>query len=408
MSNIIVFLDTNEYRRCGHNFQSTPMLKIKEFTFKKTIQLLSTNVVIGEVLEHIEKEVINFSDIQKDLARNALSIRNLPEFHDMIKKFDVNEAIEKAKGAFNSFLQLTDCKILNSNGIDIDSLLADYFSKSLPFEDTIKKGSEFKDAFILYSLRKYADDNNLKVNIVTSDNGLRGAANKDERFRVFSRSEDLFSYITHINEEIPAQNAKKLENYISQPQINDTLSSEIENAICDTEIWVDNHWGDVDLVSVTINDIMLTYLDDINNGILAFHIVAAITLVIDYSYIDENNSYWDKENEQYLFMETSDIRLTKNVYLDFKVTLAATADEDGKIKQILEIKDLEIEEKQFGINIFVDENDEVQVIRSSSNDSRNEEYYFPRIYSTCPDCGFKISIENDGGNGFCVNCAHNH
>ena len=29
-------------------------------------------------------------------------------------------------------------------------------------------------------------------------------------------------------------------------------------------------------------------------------------------------------------------------------------------------------------------------------------------YDTCPDCGCRIGIENDGGNGFCINCAPNH
>ncbi len=32
----------------------------------------------------------------------------------------------------------------------------------------------------------------------------------------------------------------------------------------------------------------------------------------------------------------------------------------------------------------------------------------PDAYSTCPDCGRKINVENDGGNGFCLNCAPNH
>lgn len=29
-------------------------------------------------------------------------------------------------------------------------------------------------------------------------------------------------------------------------------------------------------------------------------------------------------------------------------------------------------------------------------------------YNTCPDCGKKINLENDGGNGFCATCAPNH
>ncbi|KIU11765.1 PIN-like domain-containing protein [Bacillus subtilis] len=32
----------------------------------------------------------------------------------------------------------------------------------------------------------------------------------------------------------------------------------------------------------------------------------------------------------------------------------------------------------------------------------------PDAYSTCPDCSRKINTENDGGNGFCLNCAPNH
>lgn len=30
------------------------------------------------------------------------------------------------------------------------------------------------------------------------------------------------------------------------------------------------------------------------------------------------------------------------------------------------------------------------------------------IFDTCPDCGCGISLSNDGGNGFCIDCAWNH
>ena len=29
-------------------------------------------------------------------------------------------------------------------------------------------------------------------------------------------------------------------------------------------------------------------------------------------------------------------------------------------------------------------------------------------YDTCPDCGCRIGIENDGSNGFYINCTPNH
>lgn len=38
----------------------------------------------------------------------------------------------------------------------------------------------------------------------------------------------------------------------------------------------------------------------------------------------------------------------------------------------------------------------------------DDDEYVEGAYNICPDCGCKINFENDGGNGFCVNCAPNH
>ena len=37
-------------------------------------------------------------------------------------------------------------------------------------------------------------------------------------------------------------------------------------------------------------------------------------------------------------------------------------------------------------------------------------YYliYDPYFDICPDCGEKIALFNDGGNGFCTNCAHKH
>lgn len=37
-------------------------------------------------------------------------------------------------------------------------------------------------------------------------------------------------------------------------------------------------------------------------------------------------------------------------------------------------------------------------------DSKNKE----KPYTICPDCGVKITSQNDGGNGFCIDCAEKH
>ena len=39
---------------------------------------------------------------------------------------------------------------------------------------------------------------------------------------------------------------------------------------------------------------------------------------------------------------------------------------------------------------------------------KDDDEYVEGAYHICPDCGCKINFENDGGNGFCINCAPNH
>lgn len=406
MNKLVVFLDSNEYKRCGHNFGSTPMRKICELASKEYIHLLATTVILGEVSQHIKDEVDLFADTQKELAQNAASIRNLPEYVDIIRKIDVADVHCKAQQAFRDFLTTTKCEILSSNEINNDSLLSDYFLKRLPFEDNAKKGTEFKDAFIVYTLRKYADENNTCVNIVSSDKGFCGSFAGYEDFRIFSRSEELFSYITRIMEVIPAENAKTVQSYINQPDIKRELLLKIEDEIYSVGAWIEEIAEDGDIHSIDIQDIALTYLDDLEYSVLTIHIEAVVKLAIDYTCIDEENSYWDKEEEAYLFAATTDVRLGKKVKLDFNMTLEVEADNDGKIHEIFAIDNFEIEDSRSGIKISVDEDDDIEVLHSSLNDF--EEDYVPGAYNTCPDCGCKINFANDGGNGFCSNCAPDH
>lgn len=38
----------------------------------------------------------------------------------------------------------------------------------------------------------------------------------------------------------------------------------------------------------------------------------------------------------------------------------------------------------------------------------DEDEYLEGAYNICPDCGKKINFENDGGDGFCINCSPDH
>ncbi len=65
-------------------------------------------------------------------------------------------------------------------------------------------------------------------------------------------------------------------------------------------------------------------------------------------------------------------------------------------------------------DIFIDFEDDnsfanAEIIDGNLEETEhNERIEEPGEFGYCPDCGTPLDIENDGGNGFCVNCAWNH
>lgn len=399
-----VFLDSNEYKRCGHNFSCTPMKKLKELSQNGTIQLLITNVVEGEVSQHIKKDVQSFLEGQRKLSKNAGVIRNIPEFSDIIRKVNEAEVYASAEKAFQDFITENCFEKLSSNGINNDALLSDYFVRRLPFEDNAKKAAEFKDAFIVYTLRKYADDNNVKIHVVSNDSGIRGSLSEDPHFMVFNRSEDLFGYITSILEDAAAENTRTVQAFIKE--VYNEIADRIIAEINDFGVWVSDAEDDCDIHEVKVQSIVLSYVDEIDEfEILPTHIQALVDLTVDCTCIDEDNSYWDKEDGTYLLLVTHELRLTKTMDFDFKLTLNVDSDEYGKAVRIAGIDECSLDGIQGSIELDVEDADDVEVLHSSMDDYHDE---CPGSYTTCPDCGCKINFENDGGNGFCTRCAHKH
>lgn len=406
MDKLVVFLDSNEYKRCGHNFSSTPMRKLQELADKNVIRLLSTTVVNGEVSEHIREDVDTFLSAQKTLARKAGAVRNIADYCDIIRKIDSDDIKQKAQQAFSNFIESTHCEILSCNGINNDALLGDYFSKHPPFEERVDKAAEFKDAFISYTLKRYAEENDIRVKVVSADKGFCASLSGNDRFQVFENSEELFSYITRI-EEISRQNAMIIQSFVNQKDVFSTLTDKIEDAILSAGVWVEDAEDDCDIVNVEVKNICLSYIDDIEEHMITAHFDVIVLLTVDYSCIDGDNSYWDKEEGAYLFLATSELRIIKELQLDFCMTLAVDDSDEGQIRSVNEVEEIIIEEDtRYGIRIEPEDGDQIEVLQSSLDENEDEEYV-PGAYTTCPACGRKINFENDGGNGFCIHCTQN-
>ena len=266
------------------------------------------------------------------------------------------------------------------------------------------KAAEFKDAFISYTLKRYAEENDIRVKVVSADKGFCASLSGNDRFQVFENSEELFSYITRI-EEISRQNAMIIQSFVNQKDVFSTLTDKIEDAILSAGVWVEDAEDDCDVVNIEVKNICLSYIDDIEEHMITAHFDVIVLLTVDYSCIDGDNSYWDKEERAYLFLATSELRIIKELQLDFCMTFAVDDSDEGQIRSVNEVEEIIIEEDtRYGIGIEPEDGDQIEVLQSSLDE---DEEYVPGAYTTCPACGRKINFENDGGNGFCIHCAQN-
>ncbi len=104
-------------------------------------------------------------------AKNHWQVEN-EEIEDMKKIiFGGREAQEIASERFSQFAEVTSLKIVEAQDyVMIGNLIQKYFQAKQPFSETRKKKNEFPDAIALMSLETWANKNQTKIIVVTSDN----------------------------------------------------------------------------------------------------------------------------------------------------------------------------------------------------------------------------------------------
>ena len=149
-------------------------------------------------------------------------------------------------------------------------------------------------------------------------------------------------------------------------------------------------------------------------------------ICVEYTERDEDNSFYDDEEDRYLWEEfveyiewhgvSFEATMTLNIgELDEKAIKEKINEYNGVLEEFDEsILNITVEPESISIpkETFILMNDctliERAEVRNTVDDWEEEEYTGDKPYTTCPDCGKPISFENDGGNGFCIDCAPEH
>ncbi|CAI3403212.1 PIN domain-containing protein [Enterococcus cecorum] len=413
-----VFLDTNIYDGANYSFHNAMFSMLCKMADNGVLQLKINSVVEGEVKKHIRRDVKaaakKLLEAVKD--RSLSSFHNIPSFQEHLMIPNPKDWVEKSEEEFQNLLDACKCDRISINGLNVEKIMADYFNQRWPFEAA--KTDEFKDAFIVASIIKDiigTEDvpgiaNDETYCIISADKGFRAALEQGttgiEDVRLFPGLKEFTDYLAEKD-----THAQHIKAFIESGKADDEIQEAVKEAIYSADISVEKlFWGTEELDILEIDEIDYTpfIISVYDEGTAKVGFAVTCKVKVYYKYTDENESYYDKEDQCYLWQKIVELEETYAVGFDMVLSLDVSnckleMDEDDE-----EILFEDYTESPSCIELEEDCCISTEVV--SETDPFYEESDGERDYATdiCPDCGSLIGFENDGGNGFCINCAPNH
>lgn len=420
-----VLLDTNVYEAANFTFLSSRFKALQRFSELGQLRILCCSVISGEVEKHIRQQAKeaarNFNHCLKEYSRKFAPYLAEEKYASRLEKLKSEEMEALCLQRFRDFLSITKAEMLPANSIDTEAMITDYFLQNAPFQK--KKPDEFKDAIIIRAFKEYLSsqsqkrENGVTYCVVSEDNGFRAGLTRllpeESAVQIYACLNDFLKYLTLLNKRICAL-TEFLNSDGAYDEINDALKKYIENA----SYYVEEPTDEFELLDVNDVSFELLWVDIAgeHEAKAAFEVKAEIQ--VWYSYIDEERSFYDKEDDCYLWKAEVEVSETHQICfeltLDIDISGFSMHTDDPEIGE--GEYDFDFDSDEITVIDTIDDPDSItldestctesEVKTSDPFDDRDGEREY--ALDVCPDCGNPIGLTNDGGNGFCKNCAPNH
>lgn len=204
-----ISLDTSIFEAQGLKLESGLLKQLDQFLDSST-KLIISEVVKEEVLSHLTKKT---KDAQRDIDKSLKDAKDYWQVEDSdiedIKNsvFGGREPQKIASERFSQFIEATSLEIIEAQDyLIVSELIQKYFRAEPPFAENGKKKNEFPDAIALISLETWANKNQTKIIVVTSDNDWKNFCKCSERLYysddfagvlgLFQKADDLCRHLS--------------------------------------------------------------------------------------------------------------------------------------------------------------------------------------------------------------------
>lgn len=313
---ISVFLDTNIFIEAKYDFSSKGILStLNKYINEGKIKLFISNIVLNEVKKHLNENTAILCNIFKDArasvfkkySSNVLAETSVANLFTKIEKDALKVEMNLL---FDNFIVASKATVFDNSGVDCNQIITDYFSGTPPFETKESKKYEFPDAIIIAKLKLLFNADN-PIYIISNDSGFIRSFNDEKGFITLESLKELFNLIN-----MEARIYEHITSFILTPDTHDLICNMITEELYNKDIEVDGLDSDrkglcegYDYDEVYIDDISevdfeFSSVDDITEDKVHITLSCTASITAICSYLDETNSAWDSEEEEYVLLAT--------------------------------------------------------------------------------------------------------
>lgn len=205
----VLFIDSSVYHSNNYQFLTKDLESLTRLLNSDQVSLLFTSVTVAEVKRHLRAQSKEAASAAQSFQNKGKILRNLPLFSksimfDRVLSKDIEDELLQG---FEAFISSKNVEVVSVDLASAENVFERYFSVLPPFSE--KKPDEFRDAFVLETLKAYAVENDVRIHVVSADNDMRYYCEGDSRLVWSNNLGEVVSALAHSVREEPLVFADK-------------------------------------------------------------------------------------------------------------------------------------------------------------------------------------------------------
>lgn len=200
----VLFIDASIYHSNNFQFLTKDLESLTRLLTAGQVTLLLTSITVSEVKRHLREQAKEAASAAQSFQQKGKVLRNIPLFENSIMFGGINASdIEnQLVEGFYRFLSSRNVEILSVDMASADQVFENYFNVRPPF--SVKKPNEFRDSFVLETLKVYAIDNNVRIHIISLDKDMESFCKESPQLIWSSKLGEVVNAVMHSARTLPA------------------------------------------------------------------------------------------------------------------------------------------------------------------------------------------------------------